>query len=390
MKIANALTTQTNWEAAAADLSRQAGDGPWDSVWVFAHSSYREQLDDILESLHVGLRARQLTGCTAAGIIGAGHEMERQPAIALLAAELPGTELKAFHVDADELDEATGPAYWHFLLATKPEQQPSLLVLADPFTIPTPKLVQSLTEAYPGAVIAGGLSSGGTQPGECRVFLDGRQADGGAVVLVLTGHVALRAVVSTGCKPVGEPLTITRADRNIIFELGGRPPLAVLQEFFPQLPPSDQQLVQKALVLGRVVNEYKDEYAPEDFVIRNLLQFDQQSGAVAVGDFMRTGQTVQFQVRDGQRADADLRLRLAQTQRTMGAFRPRGALLFSCLGRGEGMFGTRHHDVQLLREALGPLPTAGFFGNGEIGPVGDRAHVHGFTSVIGLLGETGN
>jgi len=184
-------------------------------------------------------------------------------------------------------------------------------------------------------------------------------------------------------------LTVTRADKNLIFELGGRPPGTVLQEMLPQLPQTDQQLARTALFLGRVINEYKEEFGRGDFLIRQLIGLDQNSGALAVGDWMRTGQTVQFQVRDGESAHAELKQLLIKEKELLGPNEPEGAVLFSCLGRGEGMYGVRNHDINTLHEVVGAVPTAGFFCNGEIGPVGNRTFVHGFTSVIGLFTEAG-
>jgi small ligand-binding sensory domain FIST len=203
----------------------------------------------------------------------------------------------------------------------------------------------------------------------------------------LTGRVALRTVVSQGCRPIGEPLTVTRAEKNIVFELAGRPPMKILQEMLPQLPTRDRDLARSALFLGRVVNEYQEEFSRGDFLIRNLLGSDPQSGALAVGDLMRTGQTVQFQVRDAQTADEDLHHLLAKERSDLARKQPHGALLFSCLGRGERMYGTADHDIRVVQEHVGPVPTAGFFCNGEIGPIGNRAFIHGFTSVIGLFTE---
>jgi small ligand-binding sensory domain FIST len=257
-------------------------------------------------------------------------------------------------------------------------------LLVDPFSISSIPLVHELSEAFPGQPIVGGLASGGRQAGESRLVLDDQTFDDGAVGLALTGPVKLVPLVSQGCRPIGEPLVITRAEKNMVYEVAGQPPIRVLHKLLPQLSPDDQKLAQTALFLGRVVNEYQEEYGRGDFLIRNLIGQDPSTGALAVGDLVRTGQTVQFQVRDGRTADEDLKALLAQKE---NGPRPSGALLFSCLGRGEGMYGTPHHDIHALREALGPVPIAGFFCNGEIGPVGNCAYVHGFTSVIALFHE---
>jgi small ligand-binding sensory domain FIST len=391
MRFASALTTKTDWPEAVEDLGQQIASQlgamePHLAV-LFAHPRYAPHMEAIIGATNSATRVRQLLGCTGAGIIGAGHEVETRPALSLLVGELPGVTITAFHLSEKDLEESTGPAFWHYQLELEPNRQPQFVLLVDPFTTRAMQLVDALAEAYPQSPMIGGLASGAQQAGENRLFVDGKVYEDGAVGVGLTGRVSLRSVVSQGCRPIGEPLTVTRADKNVVFELGGRPPIKILQEMLPQLPARDQQLARSALFLGRVVNEYQEEFSRGDFLIRNLIGSDPKSGALAVGDLMRTGQTVQFQVRDAQTADEDLQRLLAKERTELAARQPRGALLFSCLGRGEQMYGTADHDIRAVQENIGPVPTAGFFCNGEIGPVGNRPFIHGFTSVIGLFTE---
>ena len=374
-------------EDLGRQVTAQLGPAKTDLAVLFAHPKFVPQIDELVESAQKAVGARHLIGCTGAGIIGTDQELEQKPAVSLLAGELPGAEVSPFHLTEKELEESTGPAFWHFQLELEPSAGLNLLLFVDPFTTRAMQLVDALAEAYPQAPMIGGLASGGQQPGENRLFLDGETYDEGAVAVGLTGKIALRTVVSQGCRPIGEPLTVTRAEKNIVFELAGRSPMKVLQEMLPQLPARDQKLARSALFLGRVINEYREEFGRGDFLIRNLIGSDPQSGALAVGDLMRTGQTVQFQVRDADTADEDLRHLLTNERRELGESQPCGVLLFSCVGRGEGMYGTAHHDIKLVQESLGPVPAAGFFCNGEIGPVGQRPFIHGFTSVVGLFTE---
>jgi small ligand-binding sensory domain FIST len=390
VKFAAALTTNTDPLDAIQDLVSQIrselGAEKTDLALLFLHPEFLAQIEDIYEPLRHAIGARHWVGCTGAGIIGVCREIERQPAISLLVGQLPEVDIAPFSVTQHELEESSGPAFWHFQLEVAPEENPNILLFADPFSIHSMQLVQALGEAYPAAPVAGGLASGGQQPGDCRLFLDERILDEGAIGVALSGRIALRTIVSQGCRPIGQPLTITRAEKNIIFELAGRPPLEVLQDLLPKLPESDQKLASTALFVGRVVNEYQEEFGRGDFLIRNLIGIDRQSGALAVGDFMRSGQTVQFQVRDGQSAAEDLAALLAREARRKRP-RPQGAVLFSCLGRGEGMYGVPNHDINALHQMIGPVATAGFFCNGEIGPIGEKPFVHGFSSVIGLFTE---
>jgi small ligand-binding sensory domain FIST len=391
MKFASALTTKKDPLDAIQDLVSQVrselGPEKTDLALLFVHPEFLPQLNEIYEPLRNAIGARHWIGCSGASIIGGHREVENEPAISLLVAQLPEVEIAPFTVTQHELEESSGPAFWHFQLEVTPDDNPNILLFADPFSIQSMQLVGALGEAYPAAPVAGGLASGGQQSGDCRLFLDDQILDEGGVGIALTGKIALRTIVSQGCRPIGQPLTITRAEKNIILELAGRPPLEVLQELLPKLPESDQKLARKALFLGRVVNEYQEEFGRGDFLIRNLIGHDPQSGALAVGDFMRTGQTVQFQVRDGQSAAEDLAALLTRESKRPKRARPHGAVLFSCLGRGEGMYGAPNHDINALHQTIGPVATAGFFCNGEIGPIGEKPFVHGFTSVIGLFTE---
>jgi len=391
MKFASAISLQGDWRSAVADLKQQVaaafGETRRDLAVLFLHTSFAPEAVAILESVLIGIRPRHLIGCTGAGIIGVETEVEQKPAMSLLVAELPGVEIRPFQVTQEEIEEAAGPAFWHFQIGVSERKKPNFILFADPFSIQSTALVQMISAAYCRQPVVGGLASGGLKPGVNRLFLDAEVIEAGAVGLALSGDVELHTMVAQGCKPIGEPFTITKAEKNIILELGGRPPLEVLQEMLPHLSKGDQQLAQKALVLGRVIDEYQEEHRRGDFLIRNLIGHDPQSGALAVGDWVHIGQTVQFQVRDGVCADQDLRDVLGGGKRALGGVVPMGSLLFSCLGRGEGMYGARNHDIKLLHEYFGAVPTAGLFCNGEIGPVGGQSFVHGFTSVLGVFTE---
>ena len=389
MKFAAGLSTKTDWKEAVSHLTgqidAQLGAGGSDLGLLFAHPDYSENLKPVITHLRGDLKLKHVIGCTAAGVIGGDKEIENQPAISLLVARLPNVDIKPLYIQQEEVEEATGPGYWHFQLEVEPTEEPNFILFADPFSIGSSQLVAHLSEGYPGRPIVGGLASGCQRPGDTRLILDDQVVDSGAVAVALSGEIEVHPIVSQGCRPIGEPLVVTKAEKNLLFEIAGRPPIQILQEMLPTLPPRDQQLAKKALLLGRVINEYQEEYGRGDFLIRNLLGQDAQTGALAVGDLMRTGQTIQFQVRDATSADEDLRYLLKQERTNLGSTPIEGAVLFSCLGRGEGMYGTPHHDIGMLHQELQLFPTGGFFCNGEIGPIGAQTYVHGFTSVIGLF-----
>jgi small ligand-binding sensory domain FIST len=194
----------------------------------------------------------------------------------------------------------------------------------------------------------------------------------------------VQSIVSQGCRPIGSTFVVTKAEQNVLFELGGKPALARLEETYAGLSERDRQLIRQGLHLGFVMDEYKSSFSRGDFLIANVLGADRDTGAMAIGHLIRTGQTVQFHVRDAQTADEDLRHLLAE-DRPAGLSPPGGALLFTCNGRGTRLFSEPNHDSGLLRELCGPIPTAGFFAQGELGPVGGRNYIHGFTASIALF-----
>jgi small ligand-binding sensory domain FIST len=261
-----------------------------------------------------------------------------------------------------------------------------LLIVGDPFSLPTDLLLLRVNEDYPGLRIVGGMASGVSAAGQCRLFLDGTVHNEGAVGVLLQGSFGLRPVVSQGCRPIGRPFVVTKGEENVILQLGGKPPLSVLQELWQSLDERDKKLFQQGLHVGRVINEYQSDFQRGDFLIRNVIGLDRTTGALAITDRVRVGQTLQFQVRDAATADEDLHA-LLQFDLVAHVKPPVSALLFSCNGRGSRLFGVADHDVGVLRAEAGPIPVAGFFAQGELGPVGGQNFIHGFTASVALFEE---
>jgi len=252
-------------------------------------------------------------------------------------------------------------------------------MLVDPYTFPIGAFLERGNSAAPGFPLVGGLAGAAGGAGANRLFCDGDVLERGGVGVVIGGEaeaVGARAVVSQGCRPIGPAMIVTRAERNLLLELAGQPAYTRLVEIVSALPPAEQEMATRGLHLGVAIDEYADDHGRGDFLIRGVVGADEESGAVAVGEVVEVGQTVRFQVRDAAGAGEDL------TELLDGAAHPaRGALLFSCNGRGTTMFPDADHDVRTVKAALG-ASVAGFFAAGEIGPVGGRNHLHGFTASV--------
>jgi len=373
---------------AAASLARDARNAlnNVDVAFFFFSALHREEAAAMVEQLWLELDPQCIVGCSAEGVIGGDQEIERAPGVALLAAELPGVRAHPFHLAHHE---------WRRLLVDEPEslverlgvgdETRALIGFGDPFTTPLNQLLAALDERSPAPLI-GGMASTANGPGENVLVRNDETLDDGFVGVSLSGNVAVDAVVSQGCRPIGSPMVITRGKGNLIEAIGGRPAMTALHEILNDLSESDRALLEHGLFIGRAISEYRDTFGRDDFLIRNLIGADQKSGAVAVNGDIRIGQTVQFHVRDAATADEDLRLLLAKEQARGGA----GALLFSCNGRGTRMFESPGHDVGVSREILPQTPVAGFFAAGEFGPVGKQNFIHGHTASFALFRSPGS
>jgi small ligand-binding sensory domain FIST len=323
-----------------------------------------------------------LIGCVAEGVAGGAREIESEPAVSLwLAADLGPVETFAMEF----VRTASGGAYGGYRFGR--DRAGVHLMICDPFTFPVGDLLAHLNEHVPGAVVMGGMASGGLRLRHSRLFLDGRVLSHGAVGAHLP-RAEVRPLVAQGCRPVGDPYTITGADGSVIVELGGRPPLARLRELAAALPGRERELLAQGAHLGMVIDEYRAEPRQGDFLIRGIIGADPESGAIAVGEEVQVGRTVQFHVRDARSADEDLRRGLERECSALGGRRAAGALLFTCNGRGSRLFPEPDHDAGLLVKMLGEIPVAGFFCAGELGPVAGQNFLHTFTASIALFPET--
>jgi small ligand-binding sensory domain FIST len=380
-RVGAGLSGATRAGEAAAEAARDAREGlggaDVDLAFVFLSTDHLDDAEEALETATRELDPAHLLGCVAQGVVGRERELEQGPGVAIWAAALPGSRIETFHATAFEAGDGIAVGGIPSL-----EEADLVTLLVDPFTFPAAgflaKLAETEDEVPP---LVGGLAAGSGEAETQALFLDGEVLDEGAVGAVLR-DVSVRTVVSQGCAPVGSDSVITSAEENVVLELAGKPAVERLRDELRTLTAEEQRLAARGGVLaGLVIDENRSEYRRGDYLMRGVLGADEDSGALAIGEPVRVGQTLRFHVRDARSADEDLREGLAGAIDGTAA----GALLFTCNGRGTNMFPAPDHDARLVAEALGSDTVAGFFCAGEIGPVGGKPFLHGFTATLAVF-----
>jgi small ligand-binding sensory domain FIST len=343
-----------------------------DLVVLFATAPHAGAFTELAATARRLLRPEVLVGATAVSVLGGEREVEERPAVSLWGAwGLDGCRPVRMRIGRRGDD-----AVLEGLPADVADGPRTLLLISDPFTFPADVLLDHLAGVAPELTVVGGLASAAAMAGGNRLCVDDEIVRDGAVGVLLDHRVD--TVVSQGCRPVGEPYTITRAEGNRIDELGSRPALARLQDVARDAGPDDQQLLARGVHLGRVIDEHRVTHGRGDFLIRSVMGADPDTGALVVGDRVEVGDTVQFQVRDADSADEDL-------HELLDGRRADGALVFTCNGRGRHLFDTDDHDAALVSALCGTREVAGMFCAGEVGPVGSRSFLHGFTASVALF-----
>jgi small ligand-binding sensory domain FIST len=386
--VAIASSTHAGIDAARDEVVSRIGERggpPADLLLLFASPHHGEEIGRLRDAVASVVAARHVVGCVASGVIAERAEIERGPAAVAVAIALDGARIEPFHLELEE----TGPgeAKLNGLaldVATDPELDAGLL-FADPYSFPVDWFLDASNDRLPGFRWIGGIAAAGGMPGSTRLLVEDRVETSGAVGARIGGALEIATVVSQGCRPVGRHYVITKGSENLIEELSGVPALEQLQQLLGELPEADRDLLRRSLHVGRTTNEYKSRFERGDLLARSVIGIDQERRALAINDFVRRGQSIQFLVRDPDSARDDLRELLVAARDDSDGVNAEVALLFSCNGRGARLFGTSNHDVEQVGEVMRVPAVAGFFAAGEIGPVGGRNYLHGFTASVALL-----
>lgn len=405
MRWVSALSTRASLEAAVREVVEQAQQelqATPDLAFVFISSAFASEYSRLLPLLQEALSVPVWVGCSGGGVVGVDlsgqtQEVEGKAALSLTLAHLPGVKVHAFHLASEDLPDLDSPPNaWIELVGVPVEDQPQFVLMASPTSPGISELLQGLDFAYPSSVKVGGLASVNSLSGLSGLFCNQEHYQEGIIGVALSGNIVLETIVAQGCRPIGQPYRVAAAERNILTQLEEqtdpeettcgltRTPLEILQDLFQELDEADRALAQHSLFVGVAQSGFKQQLEQGDFLIRNLLGVDPRTGAIAVGDRIRPGQRIQFHLRDADASAEDLRTLLSRYHQQAGADTPIGALMFSCMGRGEGLYQQPNFDSQLFNQHMNGVPLSGFFCNGEIGPVGGTTFLHGYTSVFGI------
>jgi small ligand-binding sensory domain FIST len=364
----------------AASAARRALRGSHaDVAAVFCSGHHLVSPESTLEGVHEALAPDVLIGCAAGGVLGDGREVEDGTGVAVWAADLRGGTAESFWAETLEADGG-------YAVSGLPDLDgaAAMVLLPDPMTFPTEGVLEELSRRTPGVPILGGMASARAADGEVPLLHGTDVVSGGAVGLRLEG-VEVLPCVAQGAQPVGPELTVTEGDGNVIRELAGRPALEAVRQVLEDMPVSDRALLSGGLLLGMVVDPGHPDFERGDFLVRGLLGADAEEGTIIVGAQVEPGTIVRLHARDAVTADRDLREALGLRREALGGAPPAGALVFTCNGRGRELFGSPDHDALAVGRELGGAPAAGFFAAGEIGPVGGRPFVHGFTATVAVF-----
>lgn len=311
----------------------------------------------IVDSLRQSTGVADWVGTVGIGIIASGTEYLDQPALATMVAELPGDRYRVF----------SGRK------GLKKGEQPHFGVIhADPETPDVAGLIADMSSKVASGYLVGGLSSSRAR----SVQVANDVISGGLSGALFAESVGISTRLTQGCAPLPGRYRVTACDQNVIATLDGRPALEVMKKAIGEVLARDLRRTAHYIHVGLPVAGSDRG----DYLVRNLVGIDPKNGLIAIGDIVEPGAELMFCKRDAESARQDLRRILGELREEAPAG-ARGALYFSCVGRGEHMFGSRGAELGLVKEALGELALVGFFCNGEI----SHDRLYGYTGVLTLF-----
>ncbi len=365
-----AHASDADWESAARSCLIQLDTGSHrsDLGFIYVTDQLASDLGEIVHFMRLRTGIESWVGSVGAGICGAGVEYHAEPALTVLVASLPAGSFRVFsglHESLAGFDAEHG--------AWCREASPWFgVVHGDPRNGAIGDLVERLSERMGSGFLVGGLSSASRH----HFQVANEITEGGLSGVLLDSRVAVATRLTQGCRPIGGRHRVTSCEANVCLTLDDRPAADVLFEAAGDLVARNPQLIAGYIFAGLPVRGSDTG----DYVVRHIVALDRESGAMMIDAPLEPGGAVLFCRRDGEAAVADLHRVAAQARQGL-ASEPRGALYFTCVARGPGLFGELHAELRHIGEEIGETPLAGFFGNGEI----SSNRLYGYTGVLTLF-----
>ncbi|MFQ5913867.1 MAG: FIST N-terminal domain-containing protein [Nitrospinota bacterium] len=378
----NSDTLRAASEAADQAMARMGVNRvDWAVVFATVHhfAAYRKMMEAVAESTG----AAKLVGCSGSGVLTEEGEIEGAPGIAVLAVVSPS--LQAYPFLERPIESRPDDAALAIAEEVRPHvsARSALVLFPDTYHLnPQPFLSSLEEELGPVQLIGGGASEDGSQ-GRTYQFYGSRIESNAVVGMLLTGTASVDVRMTQACRPLGPTLVVTGAERNVIYELGGRPAFEVFQDAAGEELMRDLRKAVTTVFVGLPMDLDQEEIDRGQYLIRNVVGVDPESGAIAIADEVRTGQILTFALREPVGAREDL-MRMAsglRKDRPPVAF----GMYFNCMARGRGLYGEAGVDSRTLRESLEGAPVAGFFTGSEIASIGGKTRLHQYSGVLLLV-----
>jgi len=354
-----------------AQLELSGGEGQDRLGFLYATDDRTPSMEAVIDYLGEQTGVAHWTGSIGLGICASGTEYFAEPGLAILVASSTTPCFRPFGTVAEDFGSFDAE-HGEWCARHRPQ---GAIVHADPGNPSLPGLMRGLAGRLSGGFLVGGLTSTRAPEGP-MMQVAGGVTSGGLSGVLLAPEVGLSTRLTQGCTPIGPAREISRGERNLVFEIEGRPALDVFREDIGEILARDLRRV-AGYIFAALPTRGPDS---GDYVVRNLVGIDPRTGIIAIGEQISSGQEVMFCRRDAQSAATDMHRMLAEL-RNDHERPPAGGLYFSCLARGPNLFGPNASEMEMIRETFGDLPVVGFFGNGEIS--NDR--LYAYTGVLALF-----
>jgi small ligand-binding sensory domain FIST len=379
-------STERAAEQAAIEAMAQAGISRADAVVVFFTAEHASRSEPLLSTLARVTHSDRIVGSSGTGVLTGAGEIEGQNGMAVLVFASDQLQSRPFLFEPlREHDEEIGANIAQIAGA---DQSSLLALFPDTYNGQPHQLLRSMDQriGFVPVVGAGSSESGAAQ---ATYQVCGERCRSNSVAgLQLSGSFDALIDITQGCQPITEPMVITKAEGNVIFEIDDRPALEIFAKLLKGPIAEDLRRALMFIFVGLpVVDPHEGTIGPGQYLVRNIIGLDPKNGAVGIADQAREGQSMIFALRDGQRAREDLNQMLERQARKLAGRTPAFGLYFNCCARGHSLYGMPGIDTAYIRQALGDFPLLGTFGGYELAPLGGKNHLFAYTGVLTLIIE---